>query len=393
MINVSCGSGSTGRICTDIAQALEKRGHTVKIAYGRGDVPDQFQKYAVRIATELSVDLDAIKTRLFDSAGFNSKRDTVKFIEWIIKYNPDVIHLHNLHGYYINIKILFNYLKTCGKKILWTLHDCWSFTGHSAYCDAINCTRWEKDCFRCPQTRSYPCTLVDRSKRNLTLKKKTFTNIENLTIVTPSQWLKNMVGRSFLKDYPVKVIHNGINREIFIYRDSNLRKKYDLKDKLVVMSVAASWDQMKGLNDYLELSNVLEDNIKMVLIGLTKHQLRTISPNIIGIQRTSNQIELAEWYSVADVFLNLTYCDTYPTVNIEAISCGTPVVTYNTGGSPESMYGYGVVINKGDKEKVRDVLTNWKMIKKKISPISRPTLDSLDRNNCLEPYIRLFEKI
>mgnify|MGYP000231854880 FL=1 len=153
MINVVCGIRSTGRICTDLAIALEKQGHEVRIAYGRETVPEQFQKYAVRIGTDLDVKLHGIKARLFDRAGFGSRKATEKFIEWVKKYDPDIIHLHNIHGYYIDVERLFKYLRTCGKKIIWTLHDCWSFTGHCVYFDYIVCDKWKNGCFYCPQKK------------------------------------------------------------------------------------------------------------------------------------------------------------------------------------------------------------------------------------------------
>lgn len=174
MINSVCGIRSTGRICTDLATALEARGHEVKIAYGRETVPEQFQKYAVRIGSDLDVKLHCIKARLLDASGFGSKQATEKFISWVKEWNPDVIHLHNIHGYYINIEVLFDYLRTCGKKIIWTLHDCWAFTGHTAYCDAIHCEKWKTGCGKCPQIGEYPKSYVDRSKRNWNRKKDLF---------------------------------------------------------------------------------------------------------------------------------------------------------------------------------------------------------------------------
>ena len=201
MINVVCGIRSTGRICTDLATALEAQGHEVKIAYGRENVPEQFQKYAVRIGTDLDVKLHGLRARLLDGAGFGSKRATKKFIEWVKEYDPDVIHLHNIHGYYINVEVLFKYLKSCSKKIIWTLHDCWAFTGHSAYCDAVQCDRWKTGCYECPQISEYPRSVVDRSKLNWKKKREMFTGIPNMILVTPSQWLAGLVKESFLNKY------------------------------------------------------------------------------------------------------------------------------------------------------------------------------------------------
>ena len=348
-INSVCGIRSTGRICTDLATALEAQGHEVKIAYGRETVPEQFQKYAVKIGNDFDVKCHGLEARLLDNAGFGSKRATEKFIKWVRKYDPDVIHLHNIHGYYINVEILFKYLKTCGKKIIWTLHDCWSFTGHSAYCDAIDCRRWIDGCYHCPQIKEYPKSITDFSKRNWKKKRALFTEVPNMTIVTPSYWLAGYVKKSFLKEYPVKVIHNGIDTSQFYPMENDFRKKYNLEDKFILLGVATVWDDMKGYSDFVQLSEMLDDSYKIVMVGLTDEQLKKLPPKILGIKRTASVKELAYIYSSADLFLNLTYCDNYPNVNIEAMACGTPVLTYRTGGSPEAVEKYGgIVVDKGN---------------------------------------------
>ena len=356
MINSVCGIRSTGRICTDLAVELEKQGHEVKIAYGRESVPKEFERFAVRIGTDLDVKLHGIKARLFDAMGFGSKRATKKFIKWVKEYDPDVIHLHNIHGYYINIEILFNYLKTCGKRIIWTLHDCWAFTGHSAYCDAIDCMRWKTGCFDCPQRETYPKSLKDNSRINWQKKKECFTGVPNLTVVTPSNWLKGLVQESFLKDYPTVVIHNGIDTDVFKPTESDFRVKNQLENKMIILGVAAIWEKRKGLEDFIKLSRMLDEQYVIVLVGLNEEQQKKLPDNVIPINVGNNVGELIKLYSAADVFVNPTYEDNYPTVNLEAISCGTPVVTYNTGGSPESADGYGKVVELGDITVLKDAV-------------------------------------
>lgn len=341
MINVVCGIRSTGRICTDLATALEAQGHEVKIAYGRENVPEQFQKYAVRIGTDLDVKLHGVKARLLDGAGFGSKSATVKFIKWVKEYDPDVIHLHNIHGYYINVEVLFDYLKTCGKRVIWTLHDCWAFTGHTAYCDAANCKRWVKGCHNCPLLKEYPASLVDHSKQNWKKKRDVFIGVSDMTIITPSKWLGTWVKHSFLQKYPVKVINNGIDTSQFYPIESDFRKNNGLEDKFVLLGVATSWNEMKGYSDYLKLAEILGDKYRVVLVGLTKEQMGKLPHNVLGIERTANVQELAKIYTAADLFLNLSYCENYPTVNLESMACGTPVLTYKTGGSPEIIEKYG----------------------------------------------------
>lgn len=338
MINVVCGIRSTGRICTDLADALTERGHEVKIAYGREAVPEKYQKYAVRIGSDFDVKLHGVKARLFDQTGFGSAKATRKFIEWVKEYDPDVIHLHNIHGYYINIEILFDYLKTCGKRIHWTLHDCWAFTGHCSHFTYVKCDSWKTGCKNCPQKKEYPSSILfDNSKQNWIKKKELFTGIPNMTIITPSEWLAGLVKESYLKEYPVTVINNGIDTDVFQPTPSDFRQRYHLEDKTILLGVASTWNDRKGFGDFIKLSEILDDSYKIVLVGLSDKQMKLIPQNILGITRTNSTKELAQIYTAADVFLNLTYEDNYPTVNLEAQACGTPVITYDTGGSVESV--------------------------------------------------------
>lgn len=352
MINVVCGIRSTGRICTDLATELEKQGHEVKIAYGREMVPEQFQKYAVKIGSDIDVKIHAIRARLFDGMGFGSGKATKKFIKWIEKYNPDVIHLHNIHGYYINIEILFNYLRTCDKKIIWTLHDCWAFTGHSAYCDAVQCERWVNGCYKCPQIKEYPKAIMDASQKNWKKKRNIFSSIPNMTIITPSNWLAGLVKKSFLSQYQVHIIHNGIDTSQFKPMYNNLREIYHLEDKFIVLGVATVWNDMKGYSDFMKLSLMLDDSYKIIMVGLTEQQIEKLPSRILGVKRTASVKELSYIYSAADVFLNLTYCDSYGLVNIEAALCGTPAISYDTGGCAESVSGHGYIVPKGDLDAV-----------------------------------------
>ena len=386
MINVVCGIRSTGRICTDLADALTAQGHTVKIAYGREEVPDKYKKYAHRIGTDFDVKLHGIRARLLDESGFGSKSATIRFIEWVKKFDPDVIHLHNIHGYYINIEVLFDYLRTCGKKIIWTLHDCWAFTGHSALCDGIGCEKWKNGCGNCPNLKEYPKSYKDYSKNNWLKKRKIFTRIPNLTIVTPSKWLAGLVKRSFLKGYSVKVIHNGIDTSQFYPIKSDFRKRYNIEDKYVLLGVASSWNDMKGLSDYIKLAKILDDSYRIVLVGLSKEQLRSVPQNMICIERTNSTEELVQIYSASDVLLNLSYCENYPTVNLEAIACGTPVITYDTGGSAESAIINGNVVLRGDLNAVISELNehNYKTIKFIVNK------DLIDAQSSLKAYLKMF---
>ncbi len=386
MINSVCGIRSTGRICTDLADALTAQGHEVKIAYGRETVPEKSRKYAVRIGSNTDNKLHGLRSRLFDDTGFGSKRATKRFIEWVKSYDPDVVHLHNIHGYYINIELLFRYLAEAEKPVIWTLHDCWSFTGHCAYFDYAECDRWKTGCHNCPQKKEYPSSmLADRSKKNWEAKKKLFTAVKDMVFVTPSEWLAEILGQSYFGKYPVKVINNDIDLSVFRPTEGDFREKNGLTGKKMLLGVASVWDRRKGLKDYIKLSEKLDDNYRIVLVGLSEEQIKQLPENVIGISRTNNTKELAEIYTAADYFLNLTYEDNYPTVNLEAQACGTPVISYRTGGSTESAVRFGTVVEKGA---VGDVL---KLIQS--SPEFEKSLDFEEsRGHAVEKYMELYRR-
>lgn len=349
-INSVCGIRSTGRICTDISDILRQSGSETKIAYGREAVPDKYKDISYRIGNNISTYVDGLKTRLLDNAGFNSRAATRKFIAWVKQYNPDIIHLHNIHGYYINIEILFNFLKEYDRPVIWTLHDCWAFTGHCSYFTANKCEYWKNGCFKCPKKKEYPASLIlDRSYENWERKKALFTGVKRLVCVTPSRWLAELVKESFLKEYEVTVIPNGIDLNSFKPTYGNFKKRLGIEDKKILLGVASVWDRRKGFDTFLKLSRLLNEDEIIVLVGLNKEQLKNLPENIIGIERTNSVNELAEIYTAADVFLNPTIEDNLPTVNFEALACGTPVITYETGGSPETISSSsGLSVKKGD---------------------------------------------
>ncbi len=358
-INSVCGIGSTGRIATDIHAALQTKGIESHIMYGRGE--PRACDSAIKINSHLDFYSHALQTRLFDNHGLCSTKATQRAIEKIDLLQPDIVHLHNIHGYYLNVELLFNYFKQHSNiKVIWTLHECWSFTGHCAYFDFTGCEKWKVQCFSCPQKHTYPTSnLFDNSKINYQRKKAAFTGVKDLTIITPSRWLADLVTQSFLKDYPVHVVSNGIDLTVFRPRVSEFRQKYQVVDKFLIMGAASVWSLRKGFDDFISLAKMLPDNYRLVMVGLPQEKIKTLPSNIIGIHRTDNPIELAEIYSAVDVFFNPTYEDNYPTVNLEAIACGTPVITYNTGGSPESVSNeHGFVLGKGDIAAVVEVVKN-----------------------------------
>jgi len=363
-INSVCGIGSTGRIATDIHKILIENGHESYIAYGR-DEPKNCDT-TIKIGTKYDNYSHVAVTRIYDKHGFGSKKATEEFIKKIEVLDPDVIHLHNIHGYYINIEILFNYLKKADKPVIWTLHDCWAFTGHCAYFDFVGCVKWKSGCFDCPEKKSYPASIAkDNSENNFFNKKDIFNGVNNLTIVTPSKWLANLVNDSFLSKYTVEVINNGIDLDIFQPTESDFRQKYNLENKFVILGVASTWDRRKGFKYFIQLSNELESDAVIVLVGLSEKQKKELPKNIIGITRTDSIEALAKIYTTADVFVNPTLEEVMGLTNVEAMACGTPVITFNTGGSIECIdEKTGIIVEKGNSIKLRKVIGEIKKVEK-----------------------------
>ena len=336
MINSVCGIRSTGRICTDIAEELEKAGHTCKIGFGRESVPEKYAEYAVRIGTPTGVNVHGGLSRIFDDAGFHSKAATKKFLKWVEEYDPDVIHLHNIHGYYLHIGELFKYLKKANKPVVWSLHDCWSFTGHCAHFDGIGCEKWKTGCYGCPQKKLYPTSLLlDNSKRNYKKKKSLFQGLQNLTLVVPSVWLATKVAQSYLGEYSTKIIPNGIDLSVFRPTKSNFREKYGLTDKKIVLGVATAWSKNKGIEDFIALSKTLGEEYQVVLVGVKSDLAPQLPKEILALPRTNNVQELAEIYTAADVFFNPSIQETMGLTTVEAMACGTPAIVYDKTAVPE----------------------------------------------------------
>lgn len=391
-INSVCGVGSTGRIATDIHGMLIEQEHESYIAYGRGKARNCDN--TIKIGSKFDNYTHVALTRVFDKHGFGSKRATVEFIKEVKEIDPDIIHLHNIHGYYMNIEILFDYLKEISKPVVWTLHDCWSFTGHCAYFDYVGCEKWENGCYDCPQKGKYSSSiLLDNSKENYNKKKALFTGVKNMTIVTPSKWLSGLVKQSYLKDYHVKVIHNGIDLDVFKPTESKFREVYGNYDKFIILGVASVWEERKGLKYFFELSKTLAKDEIIVLVGITEKQKSELPENVIGITRTNNTKELAEIYTKADVFVNPTLEDNFPTTNLEAMACGTPVITFETGGSIECIdENTGYAVEKGSIEELRKTISKIKRVK----PSSKDCINRASQFNKdikFNEYIDLYKEI
>ncbi len=344
------GWGCTGRIAQGICETLIDSGNEAAIAWGRiNTAPEKIP--TIKIGNRMDQILHGVYTRITDRCGFGSKTVTKKFLKRLEEYHPDIVHLHIMHGYYVNLELLFEYLKEKKTPVVWTFHDCWAFTGHCPYFDMAGCGKWKTECKKCIQKSHHPKSLLlDRSRSNYKKKKELFTGVENLTVVTPSRWLEGLVRQSFFSKYPVRVIPNGINTQDFKPENGTVKKKFGIEGKKMLLGVSSTWAESKGLKDFIRLSEMVSEEYKTVMVGLTEKQLKSLPKQILGIARTDSVKELAQLYSAADVFLNLTYEDNYPTTNLEALACGTPVITYRTGGSVEIVEstGYGKVVEQGD---------------------------------------------
>ena len=395
-INTALNWSATGKIAEQISSLAKSLGWDCYTAHGARYVLGN------SVAKDLSTDyrlndyLDATASMIGGRHGLGSQYVTRELVKKIGEITPDIIHLHNIHGYYLNYPILFRYLAHAKSKVVWTLHDCWPMTGHCTHFDEIGCERWKTQCYDCPLLHSgYKSLFFDRSQSNYELKKKFFTSVPDMTIVTVSEWLKEKVEESFLKKYPVRVVRNGIDLDVFKPIASDLKKKLHIADgKIVLLGVASAWGIGKGLNEFCELSK--NTSFQVVLIGVSDSVKKRLPDSIIAIKRTTDQKELAAYYTMADVYVNPTHCDSFPTVNLEALACGTPVVTYKTGGSPEAIdINTGIVVEKGDFRRLVDAISFVHSHNDKftVTECRKRAEQCFDRNDRFMDYIDLYQSV
>lgn len=396
------GSTSTGRIMNEIGDLAIRNGWESYIAYSKGrDGVKSSSSHIVPVGNRLSVVWHGVMTRLFDSHGLSSNRATKKFIRQIERIKPNIIHIHNIHGYFLNYKLLFDYLSKSGIPVIWTVHDCWLYTGHCYYYSYAGCDKWQRGCGNCPQQRKFPASLlVDRSRRNFIDKKEAFTSVPAslMKIVPVSEWIREQMSHSFLKGCNFEVIHNGIDINIFQPTlDGDIKAKYGLSGKKhIILGVASIWSEEKGWGDFMQLATMLNDDEVIVLVGVDDDRKRLLPDNVVGISRTENIAELAALYSVAEVFVNPTWQDNYPTVNLESIACGTPVVTYRTGGSIEAITPQtGVIVEQGD---VKGILNAVRDIEKKgkeyfCEGCRQYAISNFNKEERYADYLRLYDEM
>lgn len=387
--------GSTGRIMFQIADTVKAMGDvaytSASFTKSRGECfPDTYY----RIGGAVGKTEHIILAKLTGRHGYYSHFATYKLIKKIKQVKPDVIHLHNIHGWYLNWKMLFDYLKKANIPVIWTLHDCWAFTGHCPHFMAIGCDKWKSGCYECDLYKSYPGCFFDDSRFQYRYKKECFTGVPNLTIVTPSQWLADLVKQSYLKDYDTVVINNGIDLTKFKPRASDFRAKYGLENKILILGVAFDWTPKKGLDDFKRLAEDLPEEYEIVLVGVSDIVATTLPERIISIACTQNQEELAEIYSASDIFVNPTLEDNFPTVNLEALACGTPVITYQTGGSPESITeSTGKVVPYKDYKALKNAVIEMRNAKASISEVCIEKAQLYECKDACCKYIELYKSI
>lgn len=387
-INITANWGSTGKIAEAIGLTAIAHGWESYLAYGRWANPSRSQ--LIKVGNGIDKYLHFAEQRICDNEGLSSRRATKKLVKQIDEIKPDIVQLHNIHDHYLNYKILFEYLNRTNIKVVWTFHDCWAFTGHCFHFVTKNCEKWKTGCYECPMKNILPKTFWDRSKKNYELKNRLFTECNNLTIVPCSEWMESFVRQSFLKEKKIEVIKNGVDITVFKpgVKDSS--------DWFSVLAVSSVWNKEKGLADIIKLREILPRKYIITIVGLTEKQVQDLPDSIQGIQRTQNVYELVDLYSKADVLINPTYADTFPTVNLEAMACGTPVVTYRTGGSPESIdEKTGLVVEQGDVNglaaAIDEICSRDRMEFAKDCRIR--AVQEFDKDKCFEKYISLYESL
>ena len=392
---------STGRIMQEIGELAMQHGWRSCIAYSKGrDGIKSCQSEVIPVGNKWSTIWHGLETRLFDRHGLASNEATRLFVKQIQELKPNVIHIHNIHGYFLNYQILFDFLAKSNIPVIWTVHDCWLYTGHCYYYSYAGCNKWQTGCGHCPQKKEFPASwLIDRSHQNYEDKKQAFTSLplDQLTIVPVSEWIREEMQHSFFQNNQFHVIHNGINTNIFnIYNPEQVKQKYGLNGKHILLGVASIWSREKGFDDCIQMADFLHPDEMLVLVGVRPEQQKKLKKNMLGIPRTENIHQLAELYAAADAFINPTWQDNYPTVNLEAIACGTPVVTYRTGGSIEAITDQtGFIVPQGN---VKEMLEAARLISQRgkayyQQPCRTYALENFRKEDRYQDYLDLYDKL
>lgn len=371
--------GSTGKIAEGIRKVARNYNIDIYVSYPPSDACNPQGDNDIIIGTKTGRYKSYQMAYYTGLNGCFSVFATIRFIHKLKEIRPNVIHIHNLHHSYINLPLLFRYIKRENIPVIWTLHDCWAFTGQCPYFTLAKCEKWRYGCYACPNYNEYPESAVDRTSLMWKMKRKWFNGVENMILVTPSKWLAGLVKESYLGSYPLRVINNGIDLSVFKPLSGVNRRELNISTgKYIVLGVAFGWGTRKGLDVFIELAKLLDTRVyQIILVGTDDEVDKSLPQTIVSIHRTQNQQELAEIYAMADVFVNPTREDNFPTVNIEAIACGTPVITFDTGGSPEiidsscgqvvELNDVGGLVREIEKQRREKVLTSSNCLKRAAS--------------------------
>ncbi len=399
----TCITQSTGRIAQQIGEKAISDGWESYIAFPARAPKVESKSKLIVIGTKVDQYIHALMTRIFDCCGFLSRRATKQLIKQIEAIHPNVIHLHNIHGYYLNIPVLFDYLKKSGIPVVWTLHDCWAFTGHCVHYTCVSCFKWKSECYDCPRKKTYPNSfLLDRSKQNFELKKRAYENMPNITLVPVSHWLGREVSQSMLGKYSIHVIQNGIDVNVFRPRRESVagvRERYGLCGKYVVLGVATGWSEEVGLSTFFRLRKQLSADFAIVMVGCTPNILKQLPDGIIGISRTNNVDELAEIYSAADILFNASYQETFGLVTAEAMACGTPVIVYDSTACSEIVTSEtGYIAEVKDEIQVLNYILEDKMLdstqrRVRSEKCRQYAIAHFDKNIKYQEYIKLYNSL
>lgn len=357
LINVALNWGSTGKIVEGIGKLAISKGWDVYVGHGARYKSISVLK-DVQVSSKVGEIIHYIESSLFDAQGLGSRCETKRFLKQLDLIKPDLIHIHNIHGCFLNYPLLFKYIQSHKIPTIWTFHDCWPMTGHCVHFDKSKCTQWQSACLRCPQLRDFPSSfLLDRSHRNFVLKKTLFTSLEKFQITTVSSWLKNVATLSYLSKYTISIVPNGVNTEMFRPTESKIRQRYGLENKKVLLAVASGFGERKGLNEYVALASKLSPEYQLLLVGVSKSDKKVLPNSIITINKANGAEELAAYYTTADVLLSLSYEETFGMTIVEAMACGTPAIVYDNTAQPELITAEtGKVVPTGDLDSLIEAI-------------------------------------
>lgn len=391
-INAVYGYKSTGIIVKDIGETLQKVSDECYYAYQSSREP---VKNGYRVGGTLSWKWHALYARLLGKQAYASKIATRRFLKWIDKVNPDIVHLHNLHSNYINLNILCDYLAKRAIPTVITMHDCWYFTGKCTHYSAVKCDKWQTSCGSCPLNKSeQPSLFFDCTSKVLEDKTKHLLKLKNLTLVGCSEWIANEAKKSKLQSANIQVVYNGVDTAIFTPHDSQIRNELGIENQFVILGMADKWCLEQNRDVVERLITSQDSNTKFVIVGCKEEQKEHFKSfnNVLALGYITDRNKLSDIYSAADVFVNLTRADTLPTVNMESICCGTPVITFNCCGGPELVdKDCGFIVEEGNVEQLISCVEAIKQ-----QPLTfdvQKQHEKFNKNECYKKYLEVYKNI